>query len=142
MIEEENKTLVRRLYETIAKDKDLSILDEYIAENAIDHNQLLPGQSQGVEGTKQAYTKVLQAFPDLQINIEDQIAEGDKVVSRLKMTGTHKGEFMGIPPTGKKGTASLIDIVRIAGGKVVERWGLMDQAELMEQLGLAPEFGK
>ena len=58
------------------------------------------------------------------------------------MIGTHKGEFMGIPPTGKKGTATLIDIVRVIGGKVVERWGIMDQAELMKQLGIAPELGK
>ena len=139
MLEEENKTLVRRLYETIANEKDLSILDEYIAENCVDHNKFLPGQPQGVKGTKQAYTNVFQAFPDLQINVEDQIAEGDKVVSRLKMSGTHKGEFMGIPPTGKKGTATLIDILRIAGGKVVERWGIMDQADLMKQLGITPK---
>lgn len=142
MLEEENKILVRRLYETIANKRDLSILDEFVAENSIDHNPFLPGQSQGVEGTKQAYSNVFQAFPDLQVNVEDQIAEGDKVVSRLKMSGTHKGEFMGIPPTGKKGTATLIDIVRISGGKVVERWGIMDQAELMKQLGIAPELGK
>ena len=98
---EENKKLVRRFYETIVRDKDLSIANEFVAENAIDHNQFLPGQSQGPEGTKQVYSKVFEAFPDLQVTIEDQIAEGDKVVSRLTMSGTHKGEFMGVPPTNK-----------------------------------------
>lgn len=135
---EENKYLVRRFYETIAKDKDLSKITDYVAENAIDHNQFIPGQSQGSEGTKQAYSTVFKAFPDLQVTVEDQIAEGDKVVSRLTMSGTHKGEFMGIPPTGKRGTAKLIDIVRIAEGKVVERWGIMDQTDLMRQLGINP----
>lgn len=136
MIEEENKNIARRFYETIVKNKDLSIIEDYVAENSIDHTPFLPNQPQGPEGTRQVYSKVFEAFPDLQVNVEDQIAEGDKVVNRITMTGTHKGEFMGIPPTGKKGTAKLIDIVRIADGKVVERWGLMDQADLMRQLGV------
>jgi steroid delta-isomerase-like uncharacterized protein len=136
MIEEENKNIARRFYETIVKNKDLSIIEDYVAENSIDHTPFLPNQPQGPEGTRQVYSKVFEAFPDLQVNVEDQIAEGDKVVNRITMTGTHKGEFMGIPPTGKKGTAKLIDIVRIADGKVVERWGLMDQADLMRQLGI------
>jgi predicted ester cyclase len=138
MIEEENKSIVRRFYETIARDKDLSRIDEFVEDYSIDHTPFFPGQPQGPEGTKLAYSNVFKAFPDLQVNVEDQIAEGDKVVSRLTMSGTHKGEFMGIPPTGKKGTAKLIDIVRIVNGKVVERWGIMDQADLMKQLGIQP----
>ena len=138
MLEEENKTFVRRFYETIVTDKDLSIIGEFVPENAVDHTPFIPGQSQGLEGTKQVYATVFEAFPDLQVTVNDQIAEGDKVVSRLTMSGTNKGEFMGIPPTGKKGNATLIDILRIVGGKVVERWGIMDQADLMRQLGLAP----
>lgn len=74
----------------------------------------------------------------MQGTIEDQIAEGDKVVSRLTIRGTHKGEFMGIPPSGRQFTVELIDIHRISGGKVVERWGIFDQLGMMQQLGVIP----
>jgi predicted ester cyclase len=76
------------------------------------------------------------AFPDMHVTIDDMVAEGDKVAARVTMTGTHKGEIMGIPPTNKKVTFSLIVISRFAGGKIVEDHGQFDALGLMRQLGL------
>lgn len=138
MLAEKNKALTRRFYEEIFSKGNLTIADELIDTNCIDHNPFIPGQTPGLEGAKQVYTMVRTAFPDLRITIEDQVAEGDKVVSRLTMRGTHRGVFMGIAPTGKQGVAEIIDIVRIANGKVMERWGILDQVKMMKQLGVAP----
>ena len=82
------------------------------------------------------------AFPDFKVTIDDMIAEGDKVVVRGTWSGTHKGEFMGIPATGKSVSFGVIDTVRIAGGKMVEHWGLMDNFRLMQQLGVIPAPGE
>ena len=78
------------------------------------------------------------AFPDEQTVFDDQIAEGDKVVSRMTSTATHTGEFQGIPPTGKRITVTGIWIERIAEGKIVERWGVVDMLAVMQQLGVIP----
>lgn len=81
------------------------------------------------------------AFPDLHVTVEDMVAEGDKVVARVTMSGTHKGEFMGIAPTGKQITVGIIEILRIAGGKVVEHWNVVDSLGMMQQLGAVPAPG-
>jgi len=85
---------------------------------------------------KQGESEWYDAFPDMHVTIDDMVAEGDKVAARVTITGTHKGEFMGIPPTNKKWTISLITISRIAGGKIVEDHGQYDALGLMRQLGL------
>jgi predicted ester cyclase len=84
----------------------------------------------------------LTAFPDLHFTVEDMIAEGDKVVARITMSGTQQGAFMGIPPTGKHVAFTAIDINRIAGGKSVEHWWEMDALGLMQQLGVVPAPGQ
>ena len=84
------------------------------------------------------FTMLRSAFPDFKATIEHLIAEGDKVVLHMTWTGTQKGEFMGIPPTGKSISINVIDIVRIADGQVVEHWGIMDQMAMMQQLGVIP----
>ena len=81
------------------------------------------------------------AFPDLQVTVDDLIAEGDKVVARITAKGTHKGEFMGTPATNKQISMQEIHICRIAGGKIVEHWGLEDSLGMMQQLGMIPETG-
>jgi predicted ester cyclase len=137
---EENKTIARRVYSTFneaIRTKNMNLLDEIIAPNVIDHNPA-PGQAPGIQGTKQVFTGFSMGFPDLEITVEDQIAEGDKVVSRLKARGTHKGEFQGIGPTGKQVTATSIDLVRIANGKIVERWGEIDNLAILQQIGALP----
>jgi predicted ester cyclase len=85
--------------------------------------------------TKPVFMLLHSAFPDLQIEIEDLIAEGDKVVGRVTARGTHQGAFMGIAPTGKPVSFNAIDVVRIAGGKIVERWSQADNLALLQQLG-------
>jgi predicted ester cyclase len=82
------------------------------------------------------------AFPDGHMTIDDLVVEGDKVVARYTLTGTHKGEFMGIPATNKKVTGWVIEIDRVAGGKCVEGWSRMDTLGLMQQLGVVPTPGK
>jgi steroid delta-isomerase-like uncharacterized protein len=141
---EENKAIVRRLYDTFGRavsTGNFGLLDELIAADAVDHNPV-PGQAPGLEGVKQVFTMFQTSFPDLHFVVEDQIAEGDKVVSRLTAYGTHQGDFQGLPPTGKSTTQTGIDILRLEGGKVVERWGEFDNLGLMQQLGVIPGPGQ
>jgi steroid delta-isomerase-like uncharacterized protein len=140
MSTEENKAIVRRLYETFNRavsTGDMSLLDQVLSADAVDHNPN-PGQAPGLEGVKQVFGQFGAAFPDFTLIVEDMIAEGDKVVSRLTVRATHKGDFQGIPATGKMVTQTGIDILRIAGGKVVERWGEFDNLGLLQQLGVVP----
>ena len=129
---------MRRFYEGVFGNGDITVADEFVAADIVDHNPAFPGLPAGLKGAKQVFSKVRMAFPDLRITVEDAVAEGDKVVSRVTMRGTHKGEFAGIAPTGKQATMEVIEIARIAGGKIVERWGLFDEASLMRQLGVVP----
>lgn len=140
MSAEDNKALARRVYDAFTRavsTGNFSLLDEVIAADAVDHNPA-PGQTSGLEGVKQIFGMFGAAFPDLHFTVEDQIAEGDKVVSRVTAHGTHQGDFQGVPPTGKPVTQTGIDILRIVGGKVVERWGEFDNLGLMQQLGVVP----
>lgn len=134
---EENKALVRRWIEEVYNKKNVAVIDEVLAPNLI-HHDLPPGMKSGIEGYKQLYSMLLSAFPDYNNTIEDMIAEGEKVVLRFFWTGTHKGEFMGIAPTGKQVTVKVMSMHRIEGGKVVENWGQVDQLGLMQQLGVIP----
>ena len=143
MSTEENKALMRRAYEAFnnaIRTGDFSPLGEVIAADIVDHNPG-PGQAPGLEGVVQAFTMLRAAFSDFQITPEDVIAEGDKVVARVTIRAKHTGTFMGIPPTGKEVAQTGIDIVRIAGGKAVERWGEFDNVGLMQQLGAMPGPG-
>ena len=135
---EENKALVRRLFEEFVSKGNLSLADELIAEDFIDHNPSGPDQGPGPEGLKQVFAARWTAFPDLRVTVEDQVAEGDKVVSRTTITGTHRGDFMGIPATGKSISMGAIAIIRIEDGMIVERWGETDVLGMMQQLGVMP----
>ena len=103
----------------------------------VDHN-LMPGQAPGLEGMQQMMTMFLGAFPDLHSTIDVLMAEGDLVAGRMTTTGTHKGDFMGIPATGKQVKFTEVHIVRIANGKAVEHWGNSDDMAMMQQLGVVP----
>jgi predicted ester cyclase len=131
---EENKNIVRR-YQEIYNDNDLDFLNEVLSEDLLTPN-IMPGIPPGLEGAKAAHRIMLAGFPDYQTIIEDIISEGDKVVARIKMTGTHTGEFMSIPPTGKRISFTGIYIVRIVNGKIVEHWGEEDSVSLLQQLGV------
>ena len=134
---EQNKTLVRRFYEDVMNKKNMGAIDEIWAQDCIDHSPL-PGQAPGMQGFKNSFSMLLKAFPDLRAEINQMVAEGDTVVTRFTWTGTHKGELMGAAPTGKKVTCHGIDMLRVAGGKVVEVWHQGDEMMAMVQLGVKP----
>jgi steroid delta-isomerase-like uncharacterized protein len=140
MSAEENKAIARRGYEAINQN-NLDALDEVAAPDITDHDPA-PGQAPGLEGVKQWFSSMHTAFPDFQMNVEEMIAEGDKVVARVRMSGTHQGEFMGIDPTGNRVEISGIGILRVADGKIVEHWGNFDDLGMMQQLGVIPEPGQ
>ena len=92
--------------------------------------------------TKKTTSKLVDAFPDSHVTIDDMVLEGDRVAIRYTMTGTQKGEFMGISPTNKKGTLWVIEIQRVAGGKIAEGWQRFDTLGMMQDLGVIPKLGK
>jgi steroid delta-isomerase-like uncharacterized protein len=138
---EQNKALARQMVEEVFNRGNMSGADQFLAPDFIEHEELPPGIPQGREGVKQLAAMLRSAFPDFTATIEDLVAEGDKVVIRMTWTGTHKGEFMGVPPTGKSISIGVIDVIRIAGGKFLEHWGQMDSMGLMQQLGAVPAPG-
>lgn len=143
MSEKQNKAIVRRFVEEVFNRGNMSVADELMAPDFVEHEELPPGIPRDLEGVKQMTTMMRSAFPDFKATIEDIIAEGNKMVIRMTWSGTQKGEFMGIAPTGKSVSIGVIDIIRIADGKLVEHWGQMDSMGMMQQLGAipAPEAG-
>ena len=133
---EENKELVRRSWAESGHNPD--IFDEVYAPDALWH---LPDRDiHGVEEMKQYVTTYVNAFPDASVTVEDEIAEGDKVVNRFTLRGTHQGEIEDLgPPTGRRMEQKGLAISRIEGDKIVEEWQAYDNLSVMEQLGLAPE---
>jgi steroid delta-isomerase-like uncharacterized protein len=135
---EQNKALFRRLIEEVFNKGNVSTIDEFLAPNFVEREVLPPGTPSGREGVKQLTMMFRTAFPDFNVSIDDMIAEGDKIVARTTWSGTQKGEFMGIPSSGKRVSFDVIDIIRISEGKGVEHWGVMDSSALMQQLGVIP----
>ncbi len=125
---ENNKEIVRRWIESYNNRK--LDFDEFIAPDYVDHTNKVDR-----EGLKQLFQMGLNSFPDWRETIEDIIAEGDKVWVRLSYTGTHKGEFMGLPPTGNKITSKAVDIYRIVNGKLAEYWNVTDNIGLFKPMG-------
>jgi predicted ester cyclase len=140
MSAEENKKVIRRVWEEAMNKGNLAVADEVMAANYVFHG---PGgvDAKGPEGFKQYITIYRTAFPDLHCTIDDMVAEGDKVVSRFTLRGTHKGDLMGIAPTGKKAEIMGIAMNRFAGGKEVEAWGSYDMLKMYQQLGISPPGG-
>ena len=134
---EDNKALNRRFVEEVINQGNTDAIDELIDPGVVDH-AAPPGFPTGREGAKQFAAMMRSAFPNLHLTIEDMIAEGDKVVMRSTWSGTHEGEFMGIPATGRQVTVSAIDITRVADGRMVEHWEQFDALGLMQQLGVVP----
>ena len=129
MSTEANKVLARRIVEEMWNTKNLKVVDEVYS----------PQFGDGHEASKQFVTASLAAFPDLHNTIEDQIAENDLVVTRYVISGTHQGEFMNIPPTGKQFTVTGIEMHRFTDGKLVELWNIMDMLGALQQLGVIPK---
>jgi steroid delta-isomerase-like uncharacterized protein len=138
--QEANKETFRRFYDAMnTADADMisKTIDQLVDPNAVIGTPL-PIEGTGPEKLKQVFGRLLQAYPDLHITVEDLIAEGDKVVSRNSVTGTHQGEHLGLPPTGKSVTYNEIFIARFADGRIAETWGVVDVLSQMQQLGVIP----
>lgn len=135
---EQNQALVGRFIDEIFNRGNLGAADELLAPDFIEHEELPPGVPRDREGVKMLSSMLRSAFPDLKASVEDIIAVGDKVVVRMTWSGTHRGEFMGVPATGKRVSIGVIDIIRVSGGKLVEHWGQMDSMGMMQQIGAIP----
>ena len=140
MSPEENKAIARRFAHVWGKES-LATVDELADPSLSVSYPILPDVIRGPEGFKQFLTGFHAAFPDAEVTIGNEIAEGDKVVVRWIVRGTHRGELLGIPPTGKQVAVTGITIYRLVGGKVVEERGEEDALGLMRQLGVIPAPG-
>ena len=136
---EKNKAIVRRWYEEMWNKGNLELIDELIAPDVTGHSPIQ--NVDGVESSKRYVTMTRAAFPDLHFTIEEMIAEGDKVVAVRTLAGTHRGEYLGVAPTGNHVNITGINIFRIADGRIAETSTFVDRLDLMEQLGATPVQG-
>jgi steroid delta-isomerase-like uncharacterized protein len=138
---EQNKTIVRRLFEELWNKGNLPVADELIAPTYTHHDAATSDVGRGPESEKKRVTMYRNAFADFRLTIEDIIAEGETVMARWSCRGAHKGELNGIAPTGKQFAISGVTVARVANGKIVEGWVNWDALSLMQQLGVVPELG-
>jgi predicted SnoaL-like aldol condensation-catalyzing enzyme len=136
-----NKTLVRRFFETVLSDGDLTALDELIATDYVGHDPNLPPLPPGPEGVSLFALGSRVAFPDQRVTIQDLLAEGDRVAVRFSLEGTHRGDLLDLPPTGRHVAVQGVALYRIAGGKIAEGWIGLDGIGLLDQLGLFERLG-
>jgi steroid delta-isomerase-like uncharacterized protein len=136
---EENKALVRRLVVEVWNAGDLDAIDELLASEWVGHAPATPEEPLGLEGFRRFVEMYRNAFPDIRFTVEDQVAEVDMVVTRWSAVGTHQGDLMGIPPSGKRAEVTGITVERFSGGKFVESWVEADMLDVMQQLGAVPE---
>jgi steroid delta-isomerase-like uncharacterized protein len=140
MSTEDNKALVRRIFEEGINQNNPSVWDELLAPDFVIYDPPF-GMQPNREGFRQLFATFRTAFPDLHVTFEAEFADGEYVIHRVYGTGTHKGEFQGIPPTGKQVKVKVIHIWRVANGKAVENWVQLDLLGLMQQLGVIPAPG-
>ena len=140
MSTEANKAIIRRLTEDLWNAGNLSVADELIADNFVNHNPG-PGQTPDREAFKQSITEFHNGFSGIRFNIDDLISEGDKTVARGTFHGTHTGEFAGVSATGKDVMMSWIVILRIKDGRITERWLHYNELDFLTQLGVIPPLG-
>jgi steroid delta-isomerase-like uncharacterized protein len=135
-----NKAAFQRFHDA-ANTGDIEVIsktiDELVVPDAVIRTPL-PIDATGAEALKQIWAMLLRIYPDIHLTVEDLIAEGDKVVGRTTVTGTHQGEFMGVAPTGRSVTYNEMFIFRFADGRVVETWGVVDVYAQMKQIGVLP----
>lgn len=134
------KVLVRRLFEEVWNQGKLAAIDELFAPSYIRYDPAAP-EAKGLAGFKQLVVMLRTAFPDLHFTLEEVIAEDDKVMTRALLRGTHRGEYLGIAPTGKPVAVMGMVVLRVTQGKFQEGWLMMDNLGLLQQLGLVPPVG-
>lgn len=136
---DQNKDLAHRFYEEVFNAGAVDRVQDFCAEEFVNHEEGPPGAPEGLEGVKFFVQSFHDGFSDVHASIEELLADGDRIVARVRFTGTHDGDFMGIPASGKKIDMETIDIVRVADGKAAEHWGVTDNMKLMQQIGAVPE---
>jgi steroid delta-isomerase-like uncharacterized protein len=136
MSAEENKAVVLRFVEEAFNRRNIDILGELVTPDTLNHEAYDPEWRRGAEGYKKTFEWLLAAFPDFRFDIEDIVAEGDKVAARVTMSGTHEGEFVGIPATSRSFSVQQIHWFRLADGKIAERWAVRDDMGMLRQLGV------
>ncbi len=134
---EDNEAVIRRWIEAY-NERDLEAEADVLAPGFVAHVPAAPGPLEGLEVWRQFSGPFAEAFPDLRLTVEDVVSDGEKVAARVTFRGTHRGEFQGIPPTGKKVAFSSMEFNRVVGGKVEEHWVELDLLGLMQQLGAVP----
>jgi steroid delta-isomerase-like uncharacterized protein len=138
----DNKSIVRRLYEEVWNERKIEVLKELISPSHALHAPNTSGSKIGPEAYKRNINQLLTAFPDLRFAIEDTVSENDKVVACWTISGTHKGEYLGIPATDHEIIVEGITIHHVAGGKIMDSFANWDALGLMQQLGVVPLFGQ
>jgi len=133
-----NKQLVEAFIQDLFTKGDLEAVDRYLDAGFVNHDAPFPGAPDGPEGMRLAASVYRQALPDWHSEVEQLIAEDDLVAEVFTASGTHHGELMGVPGTGKTLTLRGVNIFRIRDGRIVERWGQLDQLAVLQQLGLVP----
>lgn len=131
------KQMAQRWFNEVVSDGKIEVIDELCAPDFVDHDPL-PGTGADLAGLKEGIVQIRAAFPDLRATADEIIAEGDRIAVRSTMRGTHEGDFMGVPGSGKKVEVSNYDFVRFEDDLAAEHWGVIDSAALMEQIGMAP----
>lgn len=131
-----NKQLVRRLYQEIVNEGNDSLIDELVGEGYVHHSR--EGTRHGRQALRDQISTYLGAFPDMKLQVDDVLSDGDRVATRVTGSGTHTGPLEGMPPTGKPVKIDAQSIFRIEGGQVVEEWEIIDEVSMMEQLGQTP----
>ena len=137
-----NKALIRRLYEEVWNHRKFEVINEIISPSHALQAPNVSGSAVGPEAYKRQVTLFLAGYPDLRFTIEDTVAENDKVVACWTFSGTHKGDFMGVPPTNKKISVDGMTIHHIANGKIMDSYSNWDALGMMQQLGAVPALGK
>jgi steroid delta-isomerase-like uncharacterized protein len=140
-VETLNKSIARRFVDEVFNKGNLSAYDELVADDYVNHNPPIAGIPGTKEGFKQAVILTRHAFPDVRVEIEDMLAEGDRVTFRDTTGATHKGNFGPIAATGKKLVWTEMHFFRVSGGKIVEHWANFDQLGILTQMGVVPSPG-
>jgi steroid delta-isomerase-like uncharacterized protein len=137
VMSDENKALALRIVEEVWNRGNLRVVDETFAPDYAEHNPR-PGQEPGIDGYKGGVTMMRSAFPDLRLDVQDVLAERDRVALRYTLHGTHEGDLMGVPASGNRIQSDGMVFARFEDGRVAERWGVQDMLTLLQQIGAMP----
>lgn len=133
---QENKEFARRWNEEIWGQQNLAVIDDFVAEEFVGHDPSRPEPVRGPEGVREVVEMLFSAFPDTEVDLEEVVAEGDRIAMRITASGTHEGEFMGIEPTGEETEVSVMTFHQIEDGKAVKEWQIVDTLGMLQQLGV------